>query len=128
MCLSQGRGEAVAMGVIRSVFFSALALALAACATEEGLYLNFVNKECVAETAKKQIRVDWNQAKVINFAIRDGAYDSDITHMKVGQPTILRITNNDNTRAPAARDELMDRVIGLRSLGHATSGWIQRRA
>ncbi len=85
------------MGVIRSVFCAALTLALAACATEENLFLSFVNKECVAEAGEKQSPVNWNQAKVLNIAIRDGVYDPNETHMKVGEPTILRFANNDNT-------------------------------
>ena len=87
----------MAMGVFSSVFITAFALALTACATEKNLYLNFVDKKCVAETAKKQISVDWKQAKVLNFTIRDGVFDPDETYLKVNQPTILRFDNNDNT-------------------------------
>ncbi len=88
------------MGVIRSVFCAALALVLAACATEENLFFSFYNNplsgaKCVAEAGKKLSPVNWNQAKVLNIAIRDGVYDPDVTHMKVGEPTILRIANND---------------------------------
>ena len=107
---SLGRGEDKAMGTIRSVFFSILALTLAACAKEEGLYLDFVNKECFAEAGKKQSPVNWNQAKVINIAIRDGVYDPDETHMKVGEPTILRFANNDDIPRYFIGGEFLDSV------------------
>ena len=85
------------MGVIRYVIFSALVMAIAACATEENLFLNFVNRKCIAETEKKQNPVNWEQANILNINIRNGIYDPSETYMKVGEPTILRIANNDNT-------------------------------
>ena len=98
------------MGVIRSVFCVALALVLSACATEKDLYLSFVNKKCVAEADKEQSPVDWNQAKVLNIVIRDGVYDPDETHMKVGVPTILRIANNDSTERYFIDDDFFESV------------------
>ena len=98
------------MGVIRSVFCVALALVLSACATEKDLYLSFVNKKCVAEADKEQSPVDWNQAKVLNIVIRDGVYDPDETHMKVGGPTILRIANNDSTEGYFIDDDFFESV------------------
>ena len=85
------------MGVIRSVFFSALALALAACAVGQEPNQILFSSECAAETAEKLRAVDWKQAKVLNIVIRDGVYDPDQTYLKVGQPTILRIANKDDT-------------------------------
>ena len=98
------------MGVIRSVFCVALALVLSACATEKDLYLSFVNKKCVAEADKEQSPVDWNQAKVLNIVIRDGVYDPDETHMKVGGATILRIANNDSTERYFIDDDFFESV------------------
>ncbi len=98
------------MGVIRSVFCAVLALALAACATEKDLLLSFFLKKCVAEAGKKQSPVNWNLAKVLNIVIRDGVYDPDETHMKVGEPTILRISNNDDTLRYYFTDEFFDSV------------------
>lgn len=111
MCPSPGRGETMAMGVIRSVFFSALTLALSACAIggEEPNQFLF-NKKCVAETAKKQSPVNWDRAKVLNIVIRGGVYDPDNIHMKVGEPTILRIANNDNTSRYFIDGEFLDSV------------------
>jgi hypothetical protein len=60
MCPSPGYGETKAMGIIRSVFCAVLALVLTACATEEDLFLNFVNQKCVAEAGEKQSPVNWN--------------------------------------------------------------------
>ncbi len=111
----------MAMGVFSSVFITAFALALTACATEKNLYLNFVDKKCVAETAKKQISVDWKQAKVLNFTIRDGVFDPDETYLKVNQPTILRFDNNDNTSRYFIDGEFFDSVaLAQVSVGDAT--------
>ena len=98
------------MGVFRSVFLTAFALALTACATEENLYLNFVNKKCTAEAAKKPIPVDWKKAKVLNFTIRDGVFDPEETYLKVGQPTILRFANKDNSERYLIDGEFFDSV------------------
>ena len=108
------------MGVIRSVFCAVLALVLAACATEENLFLNFVNQKCVAEADEKQSPVNWKQAKVLNIAIRDGVYDPNETHMKVGEPTILRIANNDNTPRYFIDGDFFDAVaVAQMSVGGA---------
>ena len=72
--------------------------------------LSFVNKKCVAEADKEQSPVDWNQAKVLNIVIRDGVYDPDETHMKVGVPTILRIANNDSTERYFIDDDFFESV------------------
>ena len=105
-----GLRETVAMGVIRSIFFIALALALSACAAEKYPYQIFLNKTCVAETAKNQNPVNWNLAKVQNIAIRDGVYNPNETYMKVGEPTILRITNNDKDPRLFIDGEFLDSV------------------
>ena len=105
----------MAMGVIRSVFFSALTLALSACAIggeepNQFLFNQKFSKKCVAEAAKKQSPVNWNQAKVLNIAIRDGVYDPNNTHMKVGEPTILRIANNDKISRYFIDGDFLDSV------------------
>ena len=98
------------MRVVRSVFFTTFVLALSACATEVGLFPNILNSKCVAESDKKQSPVNWKQAKILNIAIRDGVYDPDRTYMKVGEPTILRIANNDNTPRYFLDSEFLDSV------------------
>ena len=98
------------MGISRSVFLTAFALALTACATEENLYLTFVNKKCTAETAKKPTPVNWKQAKVLNFTIRDGVFDPAEIYLKVGQPTILRFANNDTIERFFIDGEFLDSV------------------
>ena len=104
----------MAMGVIRSVFFSALTLALSACAIGEEpnqfLFNQKFSKKCVAETAKKQSPVNWDRAKVLDISIRDGVYDPDNIYLKVGEPTILRIANNDNTSRYFIDGEFLDSV------------------
>ena len=98
------------MAVIRSVFCAALVLVLAACATEEAPVQMLFNKPCVTEISKKQATVNWNQAKVVNMTIRDGVYSPDENYMKVGEPTILRIANNDNPPRYFVDGEFLDSV------------------
>lgn len=98
------------MGVFRSAMFAAFALALMACATEENLYLNFVNKKCTAQAAKEPTPVNWKQAKVLNVTIRDAVFGPDEIYLKVGQPTVLRYINNDNTDRYFIDGEFLDSV------------------
>ncbi|MBT3305406.1 MAG: hypothetical protein HN377_02890 [Alphaproteobacteria bacterium] len=83
------------MGVIRFVFLSALVLAVTACASDENVLLDFINKTCSAENTKDQPPANWNQAKTINLDISGNGYGRDGIYMKVGEPTVLQIANTD---------------------------------
>ena len=111
------------MGIVRSVFFSAMALVLTACATEEGLFLDS-HKMCVTEADKKQSPVSWKQAKVIKATIRDGDYDPAFIELKVGEPTILLLANTDDTPRFYIDGEFFDSVgLAEMSVGSAKYEW-----
>ena len=102
----------------------AMALVLTACATEETLFLGSQNKKCVSEANKKQSPASWKQAKVLKITIQDGVYDPDYTEMKVGEPTILRIANNDDTQRYFIDDEFLGSVVlAEMSVGGAKYEW-----
>lgn len=106
------------MRMLRPILTIAAAAGLAACASQNVAY-DFVQyalhhadqkTHCFTESPKHLDGVDWAKARVVNVDIRDGEFPELGVDLKVGQPTVLRLNNRDDTPRMFSADEFMDAV------------------
>lgn len=104
------------MRMVGSVLTIAAAAGVAACVSEEVAYdlLQYGNYEsfCFADAPKHLSGVNWSKARVLNIDIRDGQFSSYGIYLNVGEPTILKFNNRDDTSRNFNADEFM-RAVAL---------------
>lgn len=82
--------------IIRSVSLTAALLVLAACTDVKG-FDSIINIGCVANPAEHTAGVNWSKARKVDLTIQDGTYSPLGIYFKVGQPSILRVVNKDDS-------------------------------
>lgn len=90
------------MRMVRTVLTIAAAAGIAACVSEDVAYdlMQYTNYEshCFAEAPKHLNGVNWSKARIVNVDIKNGQFPELGVVLKVGQPTILRLNNRDDTQ------------------------------
>ena len=104
------------MRMVRSLLTVTAAVGLAACATENVAYdlvqYTRIDGQCFTDAPKHLDGVNWSRAKVVNVDIKDGRFSTYGVDLKLGQPTILRLANKDDTQRTFGADEFL-RAVAL---------------
>ena len=104
------------MHMVRSLLTIAAAAGLAACATENVAYdlvqYTRIDGSCFADAPKHLDRVNWSKARVVNVDIKDGRFSTYGVDLKLGQPTILKLANKDDTQRTFGADDFL-RAVAL---------------
>jgi|GEM_PF-4636846 len=104
------------MRLVRSLLTVAAAAGIAACATENAAYdlvqYSRIDGQCFADAPKRLDGVNWTRAKVVNVEIKDGQFSGYGIDLKLGQPTILRLVNKDDTQRTFGAEDFL-RAVAL---------------
>lgn len=113
------------MRIVRSLLTVAVAAGLAACVAGgvgyDVLENTNITGHCQGESPKVLNGINWSKAKAVNFDIRGGQFATAGVDLKVGQPTILRLANKDDTQHSFSAADFMHAVaLEQVSTGSAT--------